>query len=54
MKAILTAPEVVAVDQDVLGRQGWRVYQDKGFCSMHDIWMKPLAGDDLALSLIHI
>ena len=29
MKAILTNAEVVAVDQDPLGKQGWRVAQTK-------------------------
>ena len=51
MKAILTAKEVVAVDQDPLGRQGWRVAQTKDFCGAHDIWMKPLRGGDVAVVL---
>ena len=55
MKAILTAAEVVAVDQDPLGRQGWRVAQVKRVsewtCDAYDAWMKPLAGGDLAVVL---
>lgn len=54
MKAVLTAAEVVAVDQDPLGKQGWRVAQVKrstDFCGAHDVWMKPLAGGDLAVVL---
>ena len=51
LKAILTAAEVVAVDQDPLGKQGQRVAQSKGFCDAHDVWAKPLAGGDLAVVL---
>eukprot|EP01043_Picozoa_sp_COSAG02_P022993 COSAG02_NODE_1214_length_13857_cov_17.738334_5_plen_171_part_00 len=51
MKQILTAKEVIAVDQDVLGKQGYRVYQSKDFCSGHDVWMKPLSGGDIAVAL---
>ena len=51
MKEILTNTEVISVDQDPLGVQGWRVYQDKGFCSAHDVWMKPLSGGDVAVVL---
>lgn len=49
MKAILLAKEVIAVDQDVDGRQGWRVAKDTGFCTAHDIWMRPLSGGDVAV-----
>ena len=51
MKEILTAKEVIAVDQDVLGKQGYRVYQSKDFCGAHDVWMKPLSGGDIAVAL---
>ena len=51
MKEILTASEVIAVDQDPLGEQGWRVHHETDFCSGHDIWMKPLSGGDIALVL---
>jgi len=51
MKAILQAPEVIAVDQDALGKQGRRVAQDKSFCGAYDVWAKPLAGGDLAVVL---
>ena len=57
MKAILTAKEVVAIDQDPLGKQGWRVAQKKRtnewVCDAYDAWMKPLAGGDLAVVLWH-
>ena len=49
MKAILLAKEVIAVDQDALGVQGQRVAQDKSQCGAHDVWVKPLAGGDLAV-----
>ena len=39
------------VDQDVLGKQGYRVYQSKDFCGAHDIWMKPLQHGDIAVAL---
>ena len=42
---------MIAVDQDPLGKQGWRVFQDKSFCGAHDIWMKPLVGHDVAVVL---
>jgi hypothetical protein len=42
---------VIAVDQDILGKQGWRVFQDKSHCGAHDVWMKPLAGEDVAVVL---
>ena len=51
MKAILLAPEVIAVDQDLLGVQGQRAYKQTDFCAGHDIWTKPLAGGDLAVVL---
>ena len=50
MKKILLAKEVIAVNQDALGVQGWRVKHDKNnFCFEHDIWMKPCAGGDVAV-----
>jgi alpha-galactosidase len=44
---ILTHPEVIAVGQDVLGRQGRRVSRD----GAAEIWKKELAGGDLAVGL---
>lgn len=49
MKKILLAKEVIAVNQDPLGVQGWRVAHEKTFCFEHDIWMKPCAGGDVAV-----
>lgn len=45
----LTNPEVIAIDQDSLGRQGFRVYQRNQL----EIWMKPLAFGDLAVGLFN-
>merc|ERR1712217_340508 len=53
MKAILLAEEVIAVDQDVLGKQGYRVFQTKDFCGAHDVWLRHLSGGDLAVILWH-
>ena len=51
MKGILTAKEVIAIDQDPLGKQGYRVFQSKDFCGAHDVWMKPLSGGDIAVAV---
>lgn len=40
VREILTAAEVVAIDQDPLGRQGRRVRSDDGV----EVWARPLAG----------
>lgn len=48
-KAILTNGEVIAVDQDRLGRQGWMVSQNGG----QEIWMRPLAGGATAVGLFN-
>ena len=44
---ILTNREVIAVDQDVLGRQGTRLFARNGV----EVWGKPLNGGGLALAL---
>jgi alpha-galactosidase len=36
---LLTNPEVIAVDQDPLGKQGYRIAQEGPF----EVWMKPMA-----------
>mmetsp|Transcript_29962 Transcript_29962/g.95861 ORF Transcript_29962/g.95861 Transcript_29962/m.95861 type:complete len:438 (+) Transcript_29962:56-1369(+) len=52
MKAVLLAREVIAVDQDPLGKQGRRVFQLKGSqCGAHDVWARPLANGDTAVVL---
>ncbi len=48
-KAILTNREVIAVDQDKLGRQGFRVSKD----GSTEVWARPLQGGDLAVALFN-
>ena len=47
--AILTNREVVSVDQDALGKQGYRVAQD----GASEVWAKPLAGGEWAIGLFN-
>jgi alpha-galactosidase len=49
VRAIVTNREVIAVDQDALGKQGRPVYRD-GFL---EIWTKPLADGATALALFN-
>jgi len=46
---ILTNREVIAIDQDSLGRQGHKIKDDGEF----EIYMKPLAGGDVAICLFN-
>jgi len=48
-KAILLNKEVIAIDQDALGRQAHRVVKD----GPKEIWVKPLANGDLAVALFN-
>eukprot|EP00940_MAST-03C_sp_MAST-3C-sp2_P001094 g1094.t1 len=49
-KAILQNAEIIAVDQDPLGKMGKRVVHTTGFCDATDVWVKPLAkSGDLAV-----
>jgi alpha-galactosidase len=47
--SILTNPKVIAVNQDKLGKQGYKVADTKGV----QIWMKPLSKDRWALCLLN-
>jgi len=49
-KALLLAKEVIAVDQDPLGKQGRRVVHYTGGLA-YDIWVRDLANGDIALLL---
>jgi len=51
MKEILLAGEVIAVNQDPLGKQGFRVAKIEAECANHDIWMRQLSGGDIAVVL---
>jgi alpha-galactosidase len=47
--SILSNDEVIAVDQDALGKQGWRVKQESG----KEVWMKPLEDGSLAVAFFN-
>jgi alpha-galactosidase len=49
IKQILTNREVIAIDQDKLGKQGFRVSKD----GRTEIWVKPLEGGDVAVALFN-
>lgn len=49
INSILTNKEIIAIDQDTLGRQGV-CFRDNGD---YQIWIKPLAGDDKAICLLN-
>ena len=48
-KRILTNPEVIAIDQDPLGKQGNRVART----GSTDVWQKPLSGGNIAVALLN-
>lgn len=48
-REILTNPEIIALDQDALGKQGF-CYRDNGD---YEIWIKMLAGDEKAACLLN-
>ncbi len=49
IKAILTNRDVIAIDQDKLGKQGSRVYSEGEV----DVWKRPLAGGAVAIAVIN-
>ena len=50
IKAILTNREVIAIDQDSLGKQAARVYSDGEV----EVWSRPLSGGALAVAVINV
>jgi alpha-galactosidase len=50
VRAILTNSDVIAIDQDRLGRQGSRVYSDGEV----EVWTRPLSGDALAIAVLNV
>jgi alpha-galactosidase len=48
-KQILTNREVIAINQDKLGKQGFRVSKE----GATEIWAKPLEGGDVAIALFN-
>jgi alpha-galactosidase len=49
VKAILTNRDVIAIDQDKLGKQGRRVYSDGEV----DVWERNLAGGAVAIAVLN-
>jgi alpha-galactosidase len=45
VRAILTNREVIALDQDPLGRQGYKIVDEDWF----EVFVKPLSGGDMAV-----
>ena len=50
IKAILTNHDVIAIDQDELGKQGLRIYADGEV----EVWTRPLTGGALAIAVINV
>jgi alpha-galactosidase len=48
-KSILLNREVIAIDQDPLGKEGDRAYKTGPL----EVWSKPLAGDAMAVALFN-
>ena len=48
-RTILTNQEVIAVDQDKLGKQGYKILDKEDF----EIFVKPLSGGDVAICLFN-
>jgi alpha-galactosidase len=49
IKAILTNPDVIAIDQDRLGREGTHVYSDGEI----DVWTRHLSGGAMAIAVLN-
>ena len=49
IKAILTNRDVIAIDQDPLGKQGSRNYSEGEI----DVWTRPLSGGALAIAIVN-
>jgi alpha-galactosidase len=50
IRDILTDRDAIAIDQDPLGKQGYRVFADKHY----EIWFKPLENDELAVCVLNV
>jgi len=48
-KSLLMNKEAIAIDQDVLGKQGDRLYESGDF----DVWTKPLSGGRVAVGFFN-
>jgi alpha-galactosidase len=49
VQAILTEKDVIAIDQDSLGKEGWRLRAETG----REIWVRPLSGDQWAICVLN-
>ena len=49
IKSILTNSDVIAIDQDKLGREGTHVYSDGEV----DVWSRPLSGGAMAIAVLN-
>jgi alpha-galactosidase len=49
INAILTDKEAIAIDQDPLGKQGWRYRAETG----REIWVRELSGGEWAVALLN-
>jgi arabinoxylan arabinofuranohydrolase len=50
IRDILTAPEIIAINQDPLGIQGTRIRNNNGL----QVWQKPLSDGSVAVSLLNL
>jgi hypothetical protein len=50
IRDILTAPELIAIDQDPLGVQGTRLRNENGL----QVWQKPLSDGSVAVALLNV
>jgi len=50
IKNILINPALIAIDQDELGKQGFKIYDEGNF----EIWQKPLSGGDIAICFLNL
>lgn len=50
IKEILTQKEMIAINQDILGKQGFKIYDEGNF----EIWQKPLSNGDIALCFLNL
>jgi alpha-galactosidase len=50
IRTILTAPEIIAIDQDPLGIQGTRIRNENGL----QVWQKPLSDGSVAVALLNL
>ncbi len=50
IKEILTNKELIAINQDALGKQGFKIYDEGNF----EIWQKPLSNGDMAICFLNL